>query len=282
VSCDRFRSRKGFTLIELLVVIAIIAVLIGLLLPAVQKVRESAARSQSSNNLRQIGIALNAIGEANQGAVPPAVGAFPGINGLNATFFTHILPYVEQANLYNQYKLGGANLTAAVGTAVKTYFAPLDNSNPANNGQISYAVNQGVFLTAPRFPATFNQKGTTNIICFFERYSQTGYATHYWAETAAGAPLAAPGNVPYVNGTACAAPIFGATNTSITTAVADGTAHSFSATSFLVCCGDASTKSVSTNINDAVTNYVGPAGSANCVFNWACDPLTTIVNPPEW
>jgi prepilin-type N-terminal cleavage/methylation domain-containing protein len=154
------RSRRpGFTLIELLVVIAIIAVLIGLLLPAVQKVRDAAARMSCSNNLKQLGTAAHNY-QSTFGKLPPgSLGARPAANpDTDPTFFSYqhlgcltlLLPYIEQDNLYKSMKIN-ANPTApgplwvtvpenvaAAQQRVKTYLCPSDN--PETSSQATYVL----------------------------------------------------------------------------------------------------------------------------------------------
>ncbi len=106
MSKSKSNTRRGFTLIELLVVIAIIAILIALLLPAVQQAREAARRSACKNNMRQLGLALHNYHDTFSAFPPGWIGATAGVadvEGLNGfSWGTMILPYIEQAPLYNQ------------------------------------------------------------------------------------------------------------------------------------------------------------------------------------
>jgi prepilin-type N-terminal cleavage/methylation domain-containing protein/prepilin-type processing-associated H-X9-DG protein len=129
-------ARPAFTLIELLVVIAIIAVLIGLLLPAVQKVREAASRISCTNNLKQMGLAFHSYQGSNNRLPPGYTATGVYVNGTTDTspgwaWGAYILPYLEQGNLYNQLNLSlpVQNVPAAQ-TVVQTFLCPSDIVTP--------------------------------------------------------------------------------------------------------------------------------------------------------
>src|SRR5262245_16035146 len=137
------RSRKGFTLIELLVVIAIIAVLIALLLPAVQQAREAARRSQCKNNLKQIGLGLHnyhdTFGVFAPGFISSTSNSTTGI-GTGWASSAFILPYIDQAPLYNQLNTltpinpSDATQLGLIRTVIGVYQCPSDTMlNPSQN-----------------------------------------------------------------------------------------------------------------------------------------------------
>lgn len=150
---QRFLSRRrGFTLIELLVVIAIIAILIGLLLPAVQKVREAASRIKCANNLKQLGIAYHGYHDSVQQLPPSTMG------DKYATHFVLILPYIEQGNLFNKFNLSaemtsGANNTQLLAneSVVSTFICP--SVRGSGNGMTTLG-------PATDYAATGNREGS--------------------------------------------------------------------------------------------------------------------------
>jgi prepilin-type N-terminal cleavage/methylation domain-containing protein len=192
--------RRGFTLIELLVVIAIIAVLIGLLLPAVQKVREAAARIQCANNIKQMGVAAQNYHDVHH-HFPPGVGYHPfTANSTFGTYFFHLLPYMEQDPLFRS-SLGTAPFLSPVGLTtlyypgnnnvysrpVATFLCPSDPSVESGGvvtidgypfGLVSYAPNGLISGNGPPTPGPQGKTqmlaitdGTSNTILHAEKYA---------------------------------------------------------------------------------------------------------------
>jgi prepilin-type N-terminal cleavage/methylation domain-containing protein len=160
--------RGAFTLVELLVVIAIMAVLIGLLLPVIQKVREAAARAQSMNNLKQIALATHSFADSNQGRMPDMEGTQEGPNQGDSLLMA-LMAYVEQGNAYREFKAGRLR---AIDVRIKTYESPADPTLPHPRiwGLSSYAGNAKMFYEFSRFPESAAD-GTSQTILFGERYA---------------------------------------------------------------------------------------------------------------
>jgi prepilin-type N-terminal cleavage/methylation domain-containing protein len=227
-------QRAGFTLIELLVVIAIIAVLVGLLLPAVQKVREAAARSQCQNNLKQIALATMACADTHQNELPPAYWYYPfnvtaASPNVLGSVMVHILPYIEQQNLYQLIAaqfLAGGGLNNAAGVVngqnwnsanatdiIKSYQCPSDATMKTAGGPtgsvVSYAANAQVFGTitssvvnGSAFINTISDKGgtvlprdipdgTSNTIFIIERLADCGAVSRWAGMGGSSTPLVA-------------------------------------------------------------------------------------------
>jgi prepilin-type N-terminal cleavage/methylation domain-containing protein len=203
------RRWRGFTLIELLVVIAIIAILIGLLLPAVQKVREAANKTECLDNLKNLSLAVIHCADTYNHNMPPGIGLFPRqqsgtANNGNGGHFFHTLPFIEQKNLYisslSNPDPDGRNgsvptysqWTPQVQSAkLKILNCPSDPTNP-DNGYTSYVYNGMLFRHGyqwgntpyARFPATFTD-GTSNTVLYSEGLRHCSYGNYpgrYWPD----------------------------------------------------------------------------------------------------
>ncbi len=199
------RARTGFTLIELLVVIAIIAVLMALLMPAIQKVREAAERMRCQSNLRQLATAVHNF-HASNGTLPTYFGVYPGLNGytypsynrqsIHGSWFAHLLPYVEQIGVYNlaieDIAASGRNENVCTGGVAGTPTGPTTTitvqynghdytyaSTPISGGTSGTCVNHGIWINGvheARYPI---------LSCRTDRSSATpGLAyTNHWGST---------------------------------------------------------------------------------------------------
>jgi prepilin-type N-terminal cleavage/methylation domain-containing protein len=156
--------RRGFTLIELLVVIAIIAVLVGLLLPAVQKVREAANRAQCQNNMKQLGIAIHMYHDSFNGL--PVEGTTQPLS-----IYTKLLPYVEQVNIYNQIMPA-----FQLGVNAEIVYAAANPVAYANNGAPDQAT-QNLYIAAAALPACKTPIKT--FICPSRRGADAGAVADY-------------------------------------------------------------------------------------------------------
>jgi prepilin-type N-terminal cleavage/methylation domain-containing protein len=207
------RHADGFTLIELLVVVAVIGVLIALLLPAVQKVREAANRARCANNLKQLGLAVHNCNDTH-GRLPPMFGTFAGLTGefrhwnpdtidhqgyfdppiYGSPVLAHLLPFIEQDNLHrlaiNSVVLTwGDHNDACRNVVIPTYQCMSDTSPPDDSWAVgNYGANYQIFSLGAvdewqgdaRLPTSVPD-GLSNTIFFAEKYNSCGSGASLWA-----------------------------------------------------------------------------------------------------
>jgi prepilin-type N-terminal cleavage/methylation domain-containing protein len=312
----KFRRGKGFTLIELLVVIAIIAILIGLLVPAVQKVREAAARMQCGNNLKQLGVGMHNF-QSTYGVLPPCEGTGPGVtnpysanyvspSGTTGTTFFYLLPFIEQDNVYKA--ANGDSMTLPAGaTVIKIFICPSDPSvqdantyggcgvmkgiNIQRDGYASSCYAANVMVFDPRGTKSIQAQvpdGTSNTVAFVERFKNCSPDGPHGG----GCTLPAWAWNTIVNGGDCwSSPTFGAQQAGIGQMNCGGAQYSNGGVGFqggpsAQACNWYVTQGGHTNtmmagLCDGSVRGVSPGITVN-TWNYACNPSDGNTLGPDW
>lgn len=278
-------NRRGFTLIEMLVVIAIISVLVGLLLPAIQRARDAAARTTSINNLKQMGLATHNSSGTYSTAMPPSWGAYPpAATTGDASFFTHLLPFIEQQAIYNTAITGGYGIQPnPAGPVVKAYQAPADPTNAPGaisnttgqpttgtaGGLTSYYSNFFVFGNGGSSMSGTFVDGTSNTVILVEGYAVPGAVgsqkARVWLDDLGGA------NGAYTSIQTTALPQIGVTPTTAATlnTTTGGTPQALSTGACQVALGDGSVRGVSKGVGATTwAAALEPADGAPLGADW--------------
>jgi prepilin-type N-terminal cleavage/methylation domain-containing protein len=263
--------RSGFTLIELLVVIAIIAILIGLLVPAVQRVREAAARTATMNNLSQMGKATH-LSHDQYKKFPPYAGIY-GAKATPLTFHGHLLPFVDQNSIYSMPNPNGV---------VAPYLSTMDPTQTgsglgANNlSACNFPVNIRLFysnggglanstlqtgqlnLVYPKLPGSFPD-GPSNTLLFATKYMNCGAGGSFWNDPLLYAP-------PMTNSATFGTNITGLWQVAPTQSTCNataGTAVAFTVQAIQVTLCDGSARSVATGVSSATWQAVQTPGAGD-------------------
>jgi prepilin-type N-terminal cleavage/methylation domain-containing protein len=253
------RGQEGFTLIELLVVIAIIAVLVGLLVPAVQQVRIAADRTTTLNNLRQCGIATHSCHDSYK-RLPPAAGLW--MNRLGTVHY-FLLPYLDQGSIYNNTSGGNTDSLIVANYVVPPFLSPLDPSSTSGTTNVglgagNFIANHQVFILSGARMQTNFPRGTSNCVFFATAFANCTLGYHNSWGSRTGTIGTANNDMPLTSTAgATTVPQFPTAQTAT-----KGLVHVYESAGAEVCLGDASTRTVSAAVSvttwTAVMNPTSP------------------------